>query len=157
MESLPGIVRTNTADLYDTYVVQNYARAPLTLVRGKGSQVWDDQGNAYLDFTSGIAVSALGHCHPQWVAAVQRQAGEIIHTSNLFRHPNQGELARRLGMPEWKLDKAQKLARFWPDEALGKAIVAVAEADEGVKGGAADAVYALERCVFKIVDARAGR
>jgi DNA polymerase III subunit delta len=70
---------------------------------------------------------------------------------------SRAELARALQMPEWKLDKAQKLARFWPDEALGKAIVAVAEADEGVKGGAADAVYALERCVFKIVDARAGR
>jgi acetylornithine aminotransferase/acetylornithine/N-succinyldiaminopimelate aminotransferase len=58
--------------------------------------VWDDQGSAYLDFSSGIAVSSLGHCHPHWVAAVQRQAGELIHTSNLFRHPNQGELARRI-------------------------------------------------------------
>ena len=56
--------------------------------------MWDDAGNSYLDFTSGIAVSALGHCHPYWVAAVQRQAGELIHTSNLFRNPNQGELAR---------------------------------------------------------------
>jgi acetylornithine/N-succinyldiaminopimelate aminotransferase len=96
METRPGMVRTNTADLYDSYVVQNYGRPALTLVRGKGSQVWDDQGNAYLDFTSGIAVSALGHCHPAWVSAVQRQAGELIHTSNLFRHPNQGELARRI-------------------------------------------------------------
>lgn len=94
--SLPSIVRTNTADLYDAHVLKNYARAPLTLVRGRGAQVWDDAGNAYLDFTSGIAVSALGHCHPHWVAAVQRQAGELIHTSNLYRNPNQGELARRL-------------------------------------------------------------
>ena len=91
-----SIVRSNAAELYDAYVLKNYARAPLTLVRGKGSRVWDDQGNSYLDFTSGIAVSALGHCHPHWVAAVQRQAAELIHTSNLFRHPNQGELARRL-------------------------------------------------------------
>jgi acetylornithine aminotransferase/acetylornithine/N-succinyldiaminopimelate aminotransferase len=58
--------------------------------------VWDDQGARYLDFTSGIAVSALGHCHPHWVATVQRQAGELVHVSNLFRNPNQGELARRL-------------------------------------------------------------
>jgi acetylornithine/N-succinyldiaminopimelate aminotransferase len=94
--STPSIVRTNTADLYDAHVLKNYARAPLTLVRGRGAQVWDDAGNAYLDFTSGIAVSALGHCHPHWVAAVQRQAGELIHTSNLYRNPNQGELARRL-------------------------------------------------------------
>jgi len=91
-----SIVRSNAAELYDAYVLKNYARAPLTLVRGKGSRVWDDQGNSYLDFTSGIAVSALGHCHPHWVAAVQRQAGELIHTSNLFRNPNQGELARRI-------------------------------------------------------------
>jgi acetylornithine aminotransferase/acetylornithine/N-succinyldiaminopimelate aminotransferase len=91
-----NIIRTSTADLYDAHVMKNYARAPLTLVRGRGAQVWDDQGRAFLDFTSGIAVSALGHCHPHWVAAVQRQAGELIHTSNLYRNPNQGELARRL-------------------------------------------------------------
>ena len=92
----PSIVRTSTADLYDAHVMKNYARAAITLVRGQGTQVWDDAGNRYLDFTSGIAVSALGHCHPHWVAAIQRQAGELIHTSNLFRHPNQAELARRL-------------------------------------------------------------
>jgi acetylornithine aminotransferase/acetylornithine/N-succinyldiaminopimelate aminotransferase len=92
----PSIVRTGTAELYDAHVMKNYARAALTLVRGRGTQVWDDAGHSYLDFTSGIAVSALGHCHPHWVAAVQRQAGELIHVSNLFRHPNQGELARRI-------------------------------------------------------------
>jgi acetylornithine aminotransferase/acetylornithine/N-succinyldiaminopimelate aminotransferase len=68
----------------------------MTIVRGRGSMVWDDQGKAYLDFTSGLAVSAIGHCHPQWVEAVRRQAGELVHTSNLFRNPNQAELARRL-------------------------------------------------------------
>jgi len=92
----PSIVRTHTADLYDAHVLRNYARAALTLVRGRGSLVWDDQGRQFLDFTSGIAVNALGHCHPHWVAAIQRQAGELIHTSNLFRNNNQGELARRL-------------------------------------------------------------
>lgn len=92
----PSIVRTSTAELYDANVLKNYARAALTLVRGRGALVWDDAGNAYLDFTSGIAVSALGHCHPYWVEAIRRQAGELIHVSNLFRHPNQGELARRL-------------------------------------------------------------
>lgn len=92
----PSIVRTSTAELYDAHVLKNYARAPLTLVRGRGAQVWDDAGNGYLDFTSGIAVSALGHCHPDWVAAVQRQAAELIHVSNLFRNPQQGELARRI-------------------------------------------------------------
>jgi acetylornithine aminotransferase/acetylornithine/N-succinyldiaminopimelate aminotransferase len=94
--SLSEITRTTTADLYDAHVLKNYGRAALTLTRGSGSWVWDDRGGKYLDFTSGIAVSALGHCHPHWVAAVQRQAGELIHVSNLFRNPNQGELARRL-------------------------------------------------------------
>ncbi len=92
----PSIIRTSTADLYDAYVMKNYSRPALTLVRGSGTKVWDDQGNAYLDFTSGIAVNALGHCHPHWVASVQRQAGEFVHASNLFRNPNQAELARRI-------------------------------------------------------------
>ncbi|MSU47122.1 MAG: aspartate aminotransferase family protein [Lacunisphaera sp.] len=94
--SQPAIVRTNTAELYDAYVMKNYGRPPLTLVRGQGVLVWDDTGREYLDFTSGVAVAALGHCHPAWVEAIRRQAGELIHVSNLFRHPNQGELARRL-------------------------------------------------------------
>src|SRR5256885_3219483 len=92
----PSIVRTSTAELYDAHVLKTYNRPPLTLVRGRGTQVWDDAGNAYLDFTSGIAVSAIGHCHPHWVSSVQRQAAELIHVSNLFRNPQQGELARRL-------------------------------------------------------------
>jgi acetylornithine and succinylornithine aminotransferases len=96
MTAAPSIVRTSTAELYDAHVLKNYGRPAVTLVRGRGTQVWDDAGNSYLDFTSGIAVSALGHCHPHWVSAVQRQAGELIHVSNLFRNPNQGELARRL-------------------------------------------------------------
>jgi acetylornithine aminotransferase/acetylornithine/N-succinyldiaminopimelate aminotransferase len=92
----PSLIRSSAAELYDAHVMKNYARPALTLVRGSGARVWDDQGRAYLDFTSGIAVSALGHCHPYWVNAVRQQAGELIHTSNLFRNPNQGELARRL-------------------------------------------------------------
>ena len=91
-----SLVRSSAAELYDAHVLKNYARAAVTLVRGSGTKVWDDQGKAYLDFSSGIAVSSIGHCHPHWVAAVQRQAAELVHTSNLFRSPNQGELARRL-------------------------------------------------------------
>ncbi len=94
--SQPSIVRTNTAELYDAYVMKNYARAPLTLVRGEGVTAWDDTGKAYLDFASGIAVNALGHCHPAWIEAIRRQAGELVHVSNLYRNPNYGELARRL-------------------------------------------------------------
>jgi len=96
MAEAAPVVRSSAAELYDAHVLKNYPRAPITLVRGRGSRVWDDQGRAYLDFSSGIAVSSLGHCHPHWVSAVQRQAAELNHTSNLFRNPNQGELARRL-------------------------------------------------------------
>ncbi|RKX34786.1 MAG: acetylornithine aminotransferase [Verrucomicrobia bacterium] len=85
-----------TASIYDQYVIKNYNRAALTLVRGEGSHVWDDRGRRFLDFTSGIAVTALGHGHPHWVEAIRRQAGELVHVSNLFRNPLQGELAMRL-------------------------------------------------------------
>ncbi len=91
-----SVIRPNTAELYDAHVMKNYARPPLTLVRGAGCSVWDDTGREFLDFSAGVAVTALGHCHPVWVEAVRRQAGELIHVSNLFRHPHQGELARRL-------------------------------------------------------------
>jgi acetylornithine/N-succinyldiaminopimelate aminotransferase len=96
MAEPPSITRSSAAELYDGYVLKNYPRAPVTLVRGQGTTVWDDQGRAYLDFSSGIAVGSLGHCHPRWVAAIRQQAGELIHVSNLFRNPNQAELARRL-------------------------------------------------------------
>jgi acetylornithine aminotransferase/acetylornithine/N-succinyldiaminopimelate aminotransferase len=92
----PTIIRTSTAEVYDAFVAKNYARPALTLVRGRGCSVWDDQGREYLDFTTGLAVSALGHCHPVWIEAVRRQAGELVHVSNLFRNPQQGELARQL-------------------------------------------------------------
>jgi len=94
--SVSEVTRTSTAALYDAHVLKNYARAPLTLVRGRGCRAWDDEGRSYLDFSSGVAVSSLGHCHPHWVATVRAQAGELIHTSNLYRNPNQGELARRI-------------------------------------------------------------
>jgi len=86
----------STADLYDAFVLKNYNRSALTLAGGRGSEVWDEQGRRYLDFTSGIGVNTLGHGHPAWVAAVCRQAGSLVHTSNLFRTANQGELANRL-------------------------------------------------------------
>ena len=96
MADVPALVRTSAAEMYDAYVLKNYARAPVTLVRGRGTTVWDDQGKSYLDFSSGIAVTSIGHCHPRWVSAIQRQATELVHVSNLFRTPNQGELARRI-------------------------------------------------------------
>src|SRR5258706_6162114 len=64
--------------------------------RGRGCLVYDDAGHEYLDLVAGIAVNLLGHAHPDVVAALSRQAGELIHTSNLYFTQPQVELARRL-------------------------------------------------------------
>jgi acetylornithine/N-succinyldiaminopimelate aminotransferase len=73
-----------------------YARYPVTLVRGAGTTVWDDRGRAYLDMTGGIGALSLGHCHPDWVAAVTGAAGTIGLVSNLYATRPQAELAARL-------------------------------------------------------------
>jgi len=77
-------------------IMNTYARFPLTLLRGQGARVWDDQGNSYLDFISGIAVNTLGHAHPAMTAALAEQAGQMLHCSNLFHIPKQQQLAERL-------------------------------------------------------------
>ena len=76
------ITRTATEAAYDTYVLRNYGRPAITLARGEGCRVWDDSGKRYLDFASGIAVNAVGHCHPRWVKAVSEQAATLAHVSN---------------------------------------------------------------------------
>lgn len=73
-----------------------YARYPLTIVRGEGSRLWDDQGKSYLDFMSGIAVTGLGHQHPKVKARLLEQLDQLWHISNLFHHPNQKKLAELL-------------------------------------------------------------
>jgi predicted acetylornithine/succinylornithine family transaminase len=83
-------------DLEREYVLQNYARYPLVLARGKGCHVYDTAGRRYLDLISGIGVNALGHAHPRILKVLREQAGLMIHSSNLYYHPYQGPLARRL-------------------------------------------------------------
>jgi acetylornithine aminotransferase/acetylornithine/N-succinyldiaminopimelate aminotransferase len=78
------------------YVLQTYKRNPVTLVRGQGVRLYDDQGKEYLDLLSGIGVAALGHAHPALARAVADQMQTLIHTSNLFYQPLQGQLAERL-------------------------------------------------------------
>ncbi|CAM3530833.1 acetylornithine transaminase [Marinicrinis lubricantis] len=73
-----------------------YARYPIALVKGEGSWLWDDQGNRYLDFMSGLAVTNLGHAHPAVKEKLQQQLDELWHVSNLFHIPNQEKLAKRL-------------------------------------------------------------
>src|SRR5436853_2471807 len=78
------------------YVLQTYRRSPGTFVRGNGVRVYDADGREYLDLLSGIGVAALGHAQPALARAVAEQAQTLIHTSNLFYQPLQGELAERL-------------------------------------------------------------
>ena len=75
---------------------QNYARRPVAIVEGKGTEVFDTNGKRYLDFTSGIAVCALGHAHPAIVKAIQEQSEKLWHISNLFESPGQEKLAETL-------------------------------------------------------------
>lgn len=75
---------------------QNYARRPIAIVEGKGTEVFDSTGKRYLDFTSGIAVCALGHAHPVLVKAIQEQSEKLWHISNLFQSPGQEKLAETL-------------------------------------------------------------
>ena len=77
-------------------VLPTYSRAPLTVERGEGCWLWDTEGRRYLDLASGIAVNALGHAHPDLIAALTEQAGKIWHASNLYRIPGQQRLAQRL-------------------------------------------------------------
>jgi acetylornithine/succinyldiaminopimelate/putrescine aminotransferase len=87
---------SSVIDLERDYLLQNYARYPVVLTRGKGPYVWDTDGKKYLDFISGIGVNALGHGHPQITRVIRDQAGKLIHSSNLYYHQFQGPLAQRL-------------------------------------------------------------
>jgi len=83
-------------DKADKYIMKTYGRYPLVPVRGEGCRIWDADGREYLDFLAGVAVNNLGHCHPKVVAALRKQAGELIHCSNYYHIPNQIELAEFL-------------------------------------------------------------
>jgi acetylornithine/N-succinyldiaminopimelate aminotransferase len=78
------------------HVLQTYKRNPVTFVRGEGVRLYDTEGREYLDLLSGIGVAALGHAHPGLARAIAEQAQTLIHTSNLFYHPLQGQVAERL-------------------------------------------------------------
>jgi predicted acetylornithine/succinylornithine family transaminase len=97
--AFPPVVDRSAQEIMDLerdYVLQNYARYPLVLARGKGCHVYDLEGHRYLDFLAGIGVNALGHAHPRIVAAIREQAGLLVHSSNLYYNQFQGPLAKRL-------------------------------------------------------------
>lgn len=85
-----------TKDLFNEYVVPSYARQPVSFVRGQGSYLYDEQGNEYLDFASGVAVLSLGHANPVVVKTIQEQSARLMHCSNLYLNPMQGNLAKVL-------------------------------------------------------------
>ena len=87
---------SNWPELEQKYFMRTFERLPVTLVRGQGARVWDEDGREYLDFVGGWAVTSLGHCHPAVVGAVSEQAGTLIQVSNQFYTVPQIRLAELL-------------------------------------------------------------
>lgn len=85
-----------TVELFKQYVIANYNRYPVNLVRGEGSLVWDSEGNRYLDFFPGWGCNLLGHCPPAVVRAVQEQVATLIHVPNTWHMDVQGRWAQML-------------------------------------------------------------
>ena len=78
------------------HVATTYGRFPIALVKGKGTRVWDASGKKYIDFVSGLAVNNLGHCPPAVVQAIRKQAGTLLHVSNLYHIEPQSRLAAQI-------------------------------------------------------------
>ncbi|UVK76583.1 MAG: N-acetylornithine aminotransferase/N-succinyldiaminopimelate aminotransferase [Sodalis sp. Fle] len=87
---------TVTRKMFDQVILPVYAPAQFIPVKGKDSRIWDQQGKEYIDFSGGIAVTALGHCHPQLVATLKAQSETLWHTSNIFTNEPSLRLARKL-------------------------------------------------------------
>jgi predicted acetylornithine/succinylornithine family transaminase len=87
---------SNVTALEAQHVLQTYKRQPVVFVRGEGARLFDENGRAYLDFITGIGVCVLGHSHPGLAAVIADQARTLIHISNLYYHPLQGQLAAKL-------------------------------------------------------------
>ncbi|MDN3524724.1 aspartate aminotransferase family protein [Halomonas sabkhae] len=126
------MTQTPTRSDFDQYMVPNYAPQQTIPVRGEGSRLWDQQGKEYIDFAGGIAVNALGHCHPVLVDALKTQADKLWHLANIYTNEPALELARNL-VERTFADKvylcssggeaneaALKLARRWAHDQHGE-------------------------------------
>ncbi len=123
--------KEDTITQADRYMFRTYSRFPITLVRGEGCRVWDEDGNQYLDFVGGIAVCALGHSSPVVASAIYAQAKKLVHVSNLYYTRPQVELARFLVENSFAdraffcnsgaeaNEAAIKLARRWANDKFG--------------------------------------
>jgi acetylornithine/N-succinyldiaminopimelate aminotransferase len=96
MPATPGPATQKLQERYASAIMGTYGIPPVALDHGQGCVVWDVDGAPYLDLIAGIAVSALGHAHPAIITAVSEQVARLAHTSNLFLHERQVELAERL-------------------------------------------------------------
>ncbi len=122
----------STISLADKYMFPTYTRFPVTLVRGEGCRVWDEDGAEYLDFVGGIAVCALGHCSPIVSRVLREQSERLVHVSNLYYTRPQTELAQLLVENSFAdrvffcnsgaeaNEAAMKLARRYSSERFGK-------------------------------------
>ncbi|MCW4152816.1 aspartate aminotransferase family protein [Halomonas sp. 18H] len=126
------MTQTPTRSDFDQYMVPNYAPQKTIPVRGEGSRLWDQQGKEYIDFAGGIAVNALGHCHPVLIDALKDQADKLWHLANIYTNEPALELARNL-VERTFADKvylcssggeaneaALKLARRWAHDQHGE-------------------------------------
>ena len=96
MSVTSGLSSSETVELFQKYVVPNYGRNPINLVRGEGSYVWDSEGTRYLDLFPGWGCNLLGHCPPAVVQAVQQQVATLIHVPNTWHNELQGRWAQLL-------------------------------------------------------------
>src|ERR1700675_3523608 len=91
-------VSPSVIDLEKQYLLQNYARYPVVLHRGKGCYVYDTAGKRYLDLLARIGVNGPRHAHPRITKVIREQAGRLIHVSNLYYHEYTGPLAERISI-----------------------------------------------------------
>ena len=93
---MEAVTPPSVIDFEKQYLLQNYARLPVVLQRGKGCYVYDTSGKRYLDLLAGIGVNSLGYAHPRLTKVIREQAGRMIHCSNLYYHEYAGPLAERI-------------------------------------------------------------
>ena len=96
MASADTMSSHDTLEVFQQYVIPNYVRYPVNLVRGEGSYVWDSEGTRYLDLFPGWGCNLLGHCPPRVVEAVQDQVATLIHVPNTWHMDVQGKWAKML-------------------------------------------------------------